>query len=55
MWSNWKNDGCPEFKKPEGGKGGSGGTGSNAGKQNGRSEEVMPWCLAIAFSFPIFR
>ncbi|KAG0719412.1 THO complex subunit 1 [Chionoecetes opilio] len=35
MWSNWKNDGCPEFKKPEGYD-----RGKAAGKQNGKSEEA---------------
>lgn len=40
MWSNWKNDGCPEFKKPEG-QDRAKGSGSTSGKQNGKSEEVM--------------
>lgn len=40
MWSNWKNDGCPEFKKPESGKNSVGGAGNSTGKQNGKSEEV---------------
>ncbi|KAK8399992.1 hypothetical protein O3P69_002993 [Scylla paramamosain] len=39
MWSNWKNDGCPEFKKPEG-QDRAKGSGSTSGKQNGKSEEV---------------
>ncbi|MPC20912.1 THO complex subunit 1 [Portunus trituberculatus] len=39
MWSNWKNDGCPEFKKPEG-QDRAKGSSSTSGKQNGKSEEV---------------
>ncbi|KAG7164757.1 THO complex subunit 1-like, partial [Homarus americanus] len=33
MWSEWKNEGCPEFKKPEGYEKGK-------AKQNGKSEEL---------------
>lgn len=48
MWSNWKNDGCPEFKKPESGKGSSG---NSTGKQNGKTEEVT---LLSLTGFPLF-
>lgn len=52
MWSNWKNDGCPEFKKPEGGKASTGGTGNSTGKQNGKSEEVKLFSITNSlFSF----
>lgn len=49
MWSNWKNDGCPEFKKPESGKNSASGGGNNSGKQNGKSEEVMLPCFTNPF------
>ena len=53
MWSNWKNDGCPEFKKPEGQDRGKGGS-NTGGKQNGKNEEVMS-LFFLVISFDIIR
>lgn len=45
MWSVWKNEGCPEFKK----------TSVNTLHNNSthQSEEMVTFCFQVIFSFPV--
>lgn len=40
MWSGWKNDGCPEFKKPES-------VDKTKARQNGKGDEVITYVCIV--------